>query len=77
MRLVFVPPTLSPCGGDAHSSVDGGYVCVCTLCCVQLRKRKLKGVDPLVEGRDMDDWMVVDAGNIIVNIMDAGRWGGD
>lgn len=36
-----------------------------------LRKRKIPGVDPAVEARDMDDWMVVDAGNIIVNIMDA------
>ena len=24
----------------------------------------------------MDDWMVVDAGNIIVNVMDAGEGGG-
>lgn len=36
-----------------------------------LRKRKISGVDPAVEARDMDDWMVVDAGNIIVNVMDA------
>jgi ribosomal silencing factor RsfS len=25
-----------------------------------------------VEGLDMDDWMVVDCGDIIVNVMDAG-----
>jgi ribosome-associated protein len=36
-----------------------------------LRRRALPGVDATVEARDMDDWMVVDAGNIIVNIMDA------
>jgi len=35
------------------------------------RRRALPGVDATVEARDMDDWMVVDAGNIIVNIMDA------
>jgi ribosome-associated protein len=35
-----------------------------------LRKRKLKGIDPTVEAREMDDWMVVDCGNIIVNVMD-------
>jgi len=27
--------------------------------------------DGEVEGRDMDDWMVVDCGNIIVSVMDA------
>jgi ribosome-associated protein len=36
-----------------------------------LRKRKLPGIDHTVEARDMDDWMVVDAGNVIVNVMDA------
>lgn len=36
-----------------------------------LRKRKLKGIDPTVEARDLDDWMIVDCGNIIVNVMDA------
>ena len=39
----------------------------------QARKRRLPGVDCSVEARDMDDWMVVDAGNIIVSIMDAGE----
>lgn len=34
-----------------------------------LRKRRLPGIDATVEARDMDDWMVVDAGNVIVNIM--------
>ena len=36
-----------------------------------LRRRALPGVDATVEARDMDDWMVVDAGNIIINVMDA------
>lgn len=36
-----------------------------------LRRRRLPGLDAHVEARDMDDWMVVDAGNIIVNVMDA------
>ena len=40
---------------------------------LQLRKRRLPGVDATVEAREMDDWMVVDAGNIIVNVMDAGE----
>ena len=43
---------------------------------LQLRKRQLPGVDPTVEARDMDDWMVVDCGNVIVNVMDAGALGG-
>ena len=43
---------------------------------LQLRKRRIRGVDHNVEAREMDDWMVVDAGNIIVNIMDAGAAGG-
>lgn len=36
-----------------------------------LRKRALPGVDATAEGRDADDWIVVDCGNVIVNIMDA------
>ena len=36
-----------------------------------LRKRALPGVEAFTEGRDADDWMVVDCGNVIVNIMDA------
>lgn len=36
-----------------------------------LRKRALPGVDAGVEARDMDDWMIVDCGSVIVNIMDA------
>jgi ribosome-associated protein len=40
--------------------------------CSSLRKRHLPGVDdPSVEAREMDDWMLVDCGNIIVSIMDA------
>lgn len=36
-----------------------------------VRKRALPGVDGAVEARDMDDWMVIDAGSIIVNVMAA------
>lgn len=36
-----------------------------------LRKRRLYGINPTVEARDADDWMVVDCGNIIVSVMDA------
>jgi len=37
-----------------------------------LRKRRLPGIaDPGVEARDMDDWMLVDCGNLIVSVMDA------
>lgn len=36
-----------------------------------VRKRHLMGCDGQVENRTGDDWMVVDCGNIIVNIMDA------
>jgi ribosome-associated protein len=36
-----------------------------------LRKRRLPGVDATVEARDMDDWMLVDCGNVIVSVMDA------
>lgn len=35
-----------------------------------LRKRRLPDLDVVLEGRDEDYWMVVDAGNIIVNIFD-------
>ena len=38
----------------------------------QLRKRRLPGIDPTVEARDMDDWMIVDCGNVVVNVFDAG-----
>ena len=36
-----------------------------------LRGRALPGVDASVEGRDSDDWMVVDCGNVIVVVSDA------
>jgi len=40
--------------------------------CTSLRKRRLPGAeDPSVEAREMDDWMLVDCGNIIVSVMDA------
>jgi ribosome-associated protein len=41
--------------------------------CRAQRKRAAPGAqaEVSVEGRDMDDWMVVDCGNIIVNVMDA------
>ena len=42
---------------------------------LQVRKRRLPGIDGAVEARDMDDWMVVDAGNVVVNVMDAGEQG--
>jgi Ribosomal silencing factor during starvation len=60
------------------------YVCVCVFVppCVlwcellvmpQLRERRLPGfLNAEVEGLDMDDWMVVDCGDVIVNVMDAG-----
>lgn len=40
----------------------------------QLRSRKLRpsGNFPQVEGRECDDWMVVDGGNVIVNVFDEG-----
>jgi ribosome-associated protein len=39
--------------------------------CMSLRKRRLPGAeDPSVEAREMDDWMLVDCGNIIVSVMD-------
>jgi ribosome-associated protein len=41
--------------------------------CRAQRKRAAPGAEAevAVEGREMDDWMVVDCGNIIVNVMDA------
>jgi ribosome-associated protein len=35
------------------------------------KKRKLWDIEPGVEGRDCDDWMVVDCGPVIVHIFDA------
>ena len=35
-----------------------------------LRARKIAGLQPGVEGRHCEDWMIVDAGNIIFQIMD-------
>lgn len=35
-----------------------------------LRARQIPGLEPELEGRDEDYWMVVDGGNIIVNIFD-------
>ena len=39
-----------------------------------MRDRKLKHLKPFLEGRDMDDWMVVDMNDIIVNIFDERRY---
>lgn len=40
----------------------------------QLRARDVRPNEQVaeVEGRDCDDWMLVDAGNIIINIFEAG-----
>ena len=37
-----------------------------------LRARKIKGLKPNLEGRDCEEWMCVNCGNICVHLMDAG-----
>ena len=31
-------------------------------------------VNPIVEGRNCDDWMIVDCENLIVHFMEASKW---
>jgi ribosome silencing factor RsfS/YbeB/iojap len=37
-----------------------------------LRARKIKGLKPMLEGRDCEEWMCVNCGNICVHFMDEG-----
>jgi ribosomal silencing factor RsfS len=39
---------------------------------LQLKERELHELTPMVEGRDCDDWMIVDAGNIIFQFFTEG-----